>query len=137
MKFKSIASLLGWSEEPANASEGIYLQTEEATSIDAALENAAVTTASLNTANDLVNTLQAENTQLSSDISAKDNRITELEGEVAALKDKPSGSGTKLKAVADETEQSSGKTHVRYDDPSHPANIYAGTVKKYDSGLKK
>lgn len=138
MKYAHIAKILGWTEEPANASEGFFLQPEELHSINASLANVEALQNDLNTAQGSVSSLQEEKNTLAADVTAKDNRITELENEVATLKDNPSGTGSKIKGPGEEItgESADGKKHVRYDDPEHPANKFAASVKKYDSGLK-
>lgn len=132
--YPNISSTLGWNEEP-DTTEGLFLQPEEAATIEStlaanatAIQEHVTATAQLNetiTANTArISALEAAATTDATTIQAHTERIAELEAENTRLNGKSSGkTGTSLSTPADENADPKGaKTGVRFDDPEHPAN---------------
>ena len=143
MNMTNIQATLKWAELPANHEDGIFLQPEEAGTIDTALGSVASLTADLKTANDTVathvatiQTMTAAATASKDASDAKDAKILELEGKVTALGKEPSGTGgTKLNTKEDDKpeEKAVGKL-PRFDSADHPANKAAARFVKPADG---
>jgi hypothetical protein len=141
MKYAAIALVLGWTETP-ELTEGLFLQPEEATKIDQELTAAS---AAKQAAGELVTanaTIQDRDTaiadlktaaQASADtITQRDQRISELQAEVAELGKGSSGTGTVITAKEDDVTSEKPVTTglPRYDSPDHPANREADKYTK-------
>lgn len=139
MKYNNIATTLKWQEEP-ECSDGLFLQPEEAATIDTDLARISAAeattqsaTAELATANGTIETLNATISTMeatagenATTISTQASRITELENRVTELGAEPSGKGTTLETKGDDKiEDTSADKGLRYDDPNHPANAAA------------
>lgn len=127
MKHTHIAAALGWSETPDNQ-EGLFLQPEEAATIDAALgKNADNTKAAedLAAANERIKTLESEAATAKTTADTQAARITELEAENEKLGAESSGSGTTLPTGGDENAKEGTEKKVGLSDPNHPLNQLA------------
>lgn len=128
MKYTHIAAALGWTETPDNQ-DGLFLQPEEAASIDAAIGANATAAADLVTANETIATLNSEVTRLTDAATAAEtttqtlnDRITALESENKELGKKPSGSGTVI-TTKEDPKAGEDKTPSYLDD-NDPANAW-------------
>lgn len=121
-KYAAIAATLGWTEyEPQE--DGMFLQPEEATTIDNALANATALQTQLDTANASVTALQAQVAGMHSaeSVAALNARITDLEAENKELGKGASGNGTVVEtSVEVETTSNNGKPSIT--DANHPLN---------------
>lgn len=138
MKHPQIATALGWTEEPSTE-EGLFLQPEEATTIDTALATGETAAQDLVVANE---TIAANNVTLgemttaaktaSEAATVQTNRISELEATVARLNGETSGAaGSKIPAGGADTPPKEATVTTglpRFDDPNHPANIAAAKI---------
>ena len=127
MKYTRIAAALGWEETPDNQ-EGLFLQPEEAATLDAALGND--NAEALATANETITTLNGEISNLKTAATAAaenetrlNNRIAELEAENAELGKESSGNGTVVTTTEDVI-TGTGKTPSYLDD-TNPINSWA------------
>jgi len=134
MKYKHLAKALQWDETPDN-SEGLFLQPEEAASLDAvigAAETNPATITELTGQNEALTNQATERdatiASQSTTITAQSTTITSLEARIAVLDKKPSGNGSKLDVKEDLT---TGEKTPSYADDNNPANQYA------DSRLRK
>lgn len=140
MKHNNIAATLGWTAVE-DINEGLFLQPEEAASIDAALSTvvtAGETAAALETANGTIATHEATIATMQTAATTNATTIADLQGQIATLSKKPSGAGSTLKVAAatevvEEKISTTGKP--AFNSEEHPANKFADAQKKYDSGL--
>lgn len=140
MKHTNIAATLGWATTE-DLNEGLFLQPEEAAAIDAALEHVGAgknAVAELETVNNTIATHEATIQTLTEQATANQATITGLQADVARLGAGASGSGSVLKPAAgaeaiEEKINENGKPS--FDSADHPANRFADSQKKYDSGL--
>ena len=102
------------------------------TQLDTAKETNTTHEATIVTHEATISTLTTENKNQS-------DKILELQGIVAKLNKKPSGQGSSLQVAAaaevKEEEKLSENGKARFDSADHPANKFADSVKKYDSGI--
>ena len=137
MKHLQIATTLGWTEEPSTE-EGLFLQPEEATTIENVLATLANTTAAQvaleqtiveNAAT--IDAMTVAATVATEAATVQATRITELEGIVAKLNGKSSGAkGSTIPGAVDEPpKEATVITGLpRFDDPNHPANLAAARI---------
>lgn len=138
---KNIQTTLGWAELPCNTDEGLFLQPEEVTAIDTALASvnaAEQTAADLTTANETIAAHVATINTLTQQKATAEGKVTSLEAEVAKLGKESSGKGsTVITPAVNEVkqEETSSNGRPKFDSPEHPANKFADSQKKYDSGI--
>lgn len=113
--------------------EGFVMSEEQLNNIEAhliSLEPAQTAAAELIAANETIGQLNGTITERDNAITAlqtaatgHQQTISELQAEVKRLGGAPSGNGTQLPIAADEKpSEIKMSTHLRYDDPEHPAN---------------
>ena len=133
MKYQNIAAALGWTETPDTA-EGLFLQPEEAATIDASIAEAALNVQAatdLSAANDRLVQLSGEltNEKLATSnaiatIAERDATIAALKAENDKLGGESSGDGTALVTGGDLT-ATEGEKKLGLSDPNHPLNVEA------------
>jgi phage shock protein A len=129
MKYNHIAGALKWAETP-DSQEGLFLQPEEASSIDAALgantqavkdltDTAATlageTATKITALQDEVAAAKTSATEASDKLAAANTRITELEGEVATLQAEDGKEETKPEATPSDKFVNTGKAAMDFD----------------------
>lgn len=124
--------------------EGFALSEDQMNNVESALtagevaaRNLVTANGTIQTLNDSITTLQTEEGKKNKIISTQAEKIIELEGRVATLGGKPSGTGSNL-TVSPSTEvvkESTGDDKPRFDSDTHPANAFADSHKQYDSGI--
>ena len=137
MKHPKIAATLGWTEEPSTE-EGLFLQPEEATTIETALTEAVNNTAALATAQETIlanavtiDAMTVAATAVSETATVQGDRIIALEATVAKLNGQSSGAkGSTIPGAVDEPPKEATVTtgFPRFDDPNHPANLAAARI---------
>lgn len=140
-KYAAIAASLGWTEYEVKE-DGLFLQPEEANTLDAALAAGTQAAADLATSSEKVTELNATITGLQTTIDTAatettklNNRITELEAEVKTLGGKESGSGTVV-ATKEDPKPEEGKK-IGLLDPAHPLNVAAKRKVEASKAKKK
>lgn len=127
MKHTNIAAALAWDETPDNQ-EGLFLQPEEAATIDAALGKKAENEKAaedLVAANATIAQLKGEITIATTAAVADKNRIAELEAENKKLGSQSSGTGTNLPTGGDTVIEEKGSRKITLNSPEHPLNVEA------------
>lgn len=137
-KYASIAALLQWTEfEPQE--DGLFLQPEEAATVDTALANAEASQQQLHDANE---SIVALNTQMSTmhtqeTVDALNVTITNLQAQVKELGGGASGNGTVVTTAEDEIETGAPKKALTMNDAEHPVNVAANNYLKAKENAKK
>jgi uncharacterized phage infection (PIP) family protein YhgE len=134
MKHNHIGKVLGWADIP-DVKEGLHLQPEEASKIDECLGKVSANetaVADLVTANEKIETLEAEAETAATNAQTLTDKVTALQSENDVLKSaKPSGSGTKVAGASEEHVPVVAKGALpKYDSPDHPANKAAEKYSK-------
>lgn len=137
MSFTNIQTALGWAELPATAADGLFLQPEEATTIDGQLGSAAATQAELATANTTIGERDATITGLQNQLTAAQNANTaltterdNLQAEVIRLGGQSSGQGSATVTAADAKIAGSEK-RPSYLADNNPSNEWIDKQLKY------
>lgn len=136
MEYPKLNSLVPQGEhfdESAINGEGVWLSTGHVNAIENFLASDEVAK-ELETANTTIGTLNTKVSDLETAATKSANRITELEGQVAELGKKSSGSGTKVVTKADEHVDK--KPVPSYLDDNNPANQFADKRIKRTSATK-
>ncbi len=144
MKYPQLNSLVPAGEhfDESAINEGVYLTSGHLNSIETQLADHAGALEAVNVqlteANASVTTLSETATANATTIQTQAARIVELEEQVVKLGAGASGTGSVIKP-AGETEVKEERTNdtgkPAYDSADHPANRFADSYKKYDSGL--
>jgi len=151
MKYPQLNALVPTGEhfDESAINEGVYLSVghvnsiEETlaghiTSMDAVNVKLDEANTSISTLNTTVSSLEEAATTSATVIKTQSEKIVELEATVAKLSGLPSGKGSVVAAsagteVVEEKVNENGKPS--FDSADHPANRFADSQKKYDSGL--
>lgn len=126
----AIAATLAWDATHEPGADGLFLQPEEATLLNTALENAAKSTEELNTANQTIEQQNSKITELSNAATKDADTIKQLNQTVADLQEQvkkmggqESGTGTKLVTKKEPVDEESPKSSIL--DPESDLNRYA------------
>lgn len=123
MIYPSIAATLGWGNDYEVTAEGLFLQPEEASTLEQALDQTGTNATRVQELTNENTTLQTTVEERDATISTQSTRISELEAEVTRLNAEPSGNGSNLQTPGDQ--HADQKPVPSYLSDNNPANEWA------------
>lgn len=129
MKYPNIASNVGWGNDYETTEEGLFLQPEEAASVDKTLGEFLANATKVQELTTVNSTLQQSVEQHTATISTQATKISELEAQVVKLGAAPSGNGSIVTTPASD-QHTDEKPVPSYLSADNPANQFADSRRK-------